>query len=179
MIWLIGDTHLGHENIIEYAHRTFASVTEMDEAILDGIRSAPIHSCDEFYVLGDFALGGADFARRMVALMPRQAVLIRGNHDGTPTHCRSMGWAAVLESAVVKWGGNRFLLRHIPVSPGEVKALDAYPGWVSWDYCLHAHTHGGAARLFMPSGRRNIELSVEVTGYRPVTIEYVLRKMIK
>jgi calcineurin-like phosphoesterase family protein len=38
--WLTADFHLGHANIIRYCSRPFATVDEMDQAILEQLNAA-------------------------------------------------------------------------------------------------------------------------------------------
>jgi len=43
--WFIADFHLGHSNIIRYCTRPFATIEEMDQAILE--RKARRHAPDD------------------------------------------------------------------------------------------------------------------------------------
>ena len=61
--WFTSDFHLGHRNIIRYCSRPFASVEEMDAAILANLNKL-VGADDVLYFLGDFCLGGPDQARR-------------------------------------------------------------------------------------------------------------------
>ena len=62
-IWFISDTHFGHNNIIEYCRPHFASIDEMESAIIENWNKA-VKPGDLVYHLGDFAWKTADeFAR--------------------------------------------------------------------------------------------------------------------
>src|SRR5580658_1871636 len=61
--WFTSDFHLGHRNIIRYCSRPFASVEEMDAAILANLNEL-VGANDVLYFLGDFCLGGPDQARQ-------------------------------------------------------------------------------------------------------------------
>jgi len=54
--WFTSDFHLGHRNIIRYCGRPFASVEQMDAAILANLNKL-VGADDVLYFLGDFCLG--------------------------------------------------------------------------------------------------------------------------
>lgn len=55
-IWLTSDTHLFHHRVIEYCHRPFACVEEMNEEMIT--RWNPVvHKDDIVFHLGDFCFG--------------------------------------------------------------------------------------------------------------------------
>lgn len=53
-IWLISDTHFGHEKIIEYTGRPFKNAAEMDQCIADNWADC-VKPQDLVYHLGDVA----------------------------------------------------------------------------------------------------------------------------
>ena len=62
-IWLIGDTHFYHENILKYENRSFSSVDEMNKALISNWNSK-VKSRDKIIVLGDFCFGAIQHAKR-------------------------------------------------------------------------------------------------------------------
>ena len=74
------DTHFGHANIIRHRNRPFASVAEMDAAIIDRINAKVGHD-DWLFHLGDFSFRGGDPAAYRRRIHCRRIVLIQGNHD--------------------------------------------------------------------------------------------------
>ena len=53
MIYYIGDMHLGHENVIKYDNRPFATIEEMDATLIDNWNRVVTEE-DHVYILGDF-----------------------------------------------------------------------------------------------------------------------------
>ena len=54
-IFFTADTHFGHANIIKYCHRPFATVEEMDDALVRNWNAVVSPDATVFH-LGDFAL---------------------------------------------------------------------------------------------------------------------------
>ena len=49
----ISDCHFGHNNVIQYDKRPFASVDEMDEIMIENWKKR-VKEEDEVYIIGDF-----------------------------------------------------------------------------------------------------------------------------
>ncbi|MCA9282233.1 MAG: metallophosphoesterase, partial [Phycisphaerales bacterium] len=79
-IYFTADTHFGHANIIKHSRRPFASVEEMDAAIIDDINSL-VAPHDWLYHLGDFSFRGGNPAAYRARIRCRNMVLVLGNHD--------------------------------------------------------------------------------------------------
>ena len=52
MIYFTADTHFGHNNVIQFCDRPFASVEEMDEAMIQNWNER-VTGNDTVYILGD------------------------------------------------------------------------------------------------------------------------------
>lgn len=78
--WFSADLHLGHANIIDYCNRPFASVDEMNEAIIArwNERVAP---GDTAWLLGDVAMGNRAETLPLLARLNGRKYLVAGNHD--------------------------------------------------------------------------------------------------
>lgn len=87
MRFFTSDQHFGHRNIIRHCSRPFASVEEMDQAIIDKWNSV-VTNADEVYVIGDFApwvsLGRVSEILRSLNGFAKH--LIMGNHDKHKSH---------------------------------------------------------------------------------------------
>lgn len=79
--WFTADFHLGHTNIIRYCNRPFATVEEMDQAILEHLNES-VKPNDVIYFLGDFCMGSQErilaYRRRIRC---RKIFAVTGNHD--------------------------------------------------------------------------------------------------
>lgn len=78
--WFTADLHLGHKRIIELCDRPFATVAEMDAAIVERWNER-VDPDDTVFVLGDFAKGDVTESLPLVRTLHGRKVLVAGNHD--------------------------------------------------------------------------------------------------
>ncbi|MFA4859988.1 2'-5' RNA ligase family protein [Methanoregula sp.] len=160
-IFVIADMHLGHANIIRYCSRPFlfTDCAEMDTVL---IRNWNLTTGDNapIYHLGDLRYGqGAPPVSGYVNRLGGRATFIKGNHDD-----EMPGW---VKSAEIVYNGIRFFLVHDPAD-----APHDFDGWV-----IHGHHHNNELRdfPFMNFTNRRINVSAEVVGYVPVSLEELSR----
>jgi calcineurin-like phosphoesterase family protein len=82
MIWVTGDTHFYHANIIRYTCRPFSDVSQMVEALGANWNGA-VTQDDTVYVLGDFAMdrGYEHEVQHTFETLHGHKRLLGGNHD--------------------------------------------------------------------------------------------------
>jgi len=155
-IWVVSDTHFGHNNIIQYCNRPFANAEIMDECLIDNWNSV-VKDDDIVYHLGDvyFANG-----REALSKLNGRKRLVLGNHDNGKDQILQRHFQKIMVWRMFPEFG--LLLTHVPVSyttlgeGGEDRILTN----------VHGHIHQNKS----PMGRyRNV--CVEQTNYTPINIE--------
>jgi calcineurin-like phosphoesterase family protein len=84
--WLTSDLHLFHANIIVYCGRPHANEYEMNQAIAESWKRV-VAPGDRVIVVGDLSAGVKgryDELSALIADLPGNKILIRGNHDHQP-----------------------------------------------------------------------------------------------
>lgn len=82
--WIIADTHFNHRNIIEYCHRPFLTVEEMNEVLIYNW-NCRVSPQDIVYHLGDFSMNSdKEFVSEIIRRLNGRIILIMGNHDQKP-----------------------------------------------------------------------------------------------
>jgi calcineurin-like phosphoesterase family protein len=161
-IFLIADLHLGHANIIRYCSRPFlfSDSREMDHVLIKNWNYT-IGPKTRIYCLGDLRYGDeAEPAPQYRKRLRGDIIFIRGNHDEPEP-----GTVAFIET---EYENLKFLFIHDPD--------DAPPGFDGW--VIHGHHHNNDLRHFpfINFTDRRINVSAELTGYKPVSLhEIVLR----
>lgn len=80
-IFFTSDLHFGHENVIRFDNRPFATVEEMDAELIHRW-NAKVGKEDTVYVLGDMIWKTRnDDAPAIIRSLNGQIMLIKGNHD--------------------------------------------------------------------------------------------------
>lgn len=174
MIWFTADTHFGHANIIKHCRRPFASVEEMDEALLSNI-NARVSRSDTLYHLGDFAFRSGNPAGYRERLKCRRVILVMGNHDPQAASGYPKPSFAELFSEV-------HLMLRIKVSvaaQSQIIVLSHYAMKV-WDrshygsWQLFGHSHG---TLPDDPSERSWDVGVDANGFVPLSLDDVAAVM--
>ena len=161
-LFFTADTHFGDHRTINIHKRAFASVAEMDAALIEGW-NAVVGPQDEVWHLGDFVVGprkGEAVAEAAAALLARlngRKHLIIGNND-PPAVAALPGWASAAHYTELEVDGAGAVLCHYAFRTWRNTAR----GWVN----LHGHSHG---RLRPPLPRQ-ADVGVDAHDFRPVTL---------
>lgn len=80
-VFFTADLHFGHENVLRFDHRPFASIEEMEWELIRRW-NAKVRKADLVYVLGDFIWkSGSNDTPGLIKSLNGQIILIKGNHD--------------------------------------------------------------------------------------------------
>lgn len=168
MIYFTADTHFGHENVIRFCGRPFASAAEMDEALIENWNSR-VHGNDTVYVLGDMFFHSQNAESILRRLKGKKRLLV-GNHDGS--------WMTKLDAA------QYFVsIDHLAeITDGQhALTLCHYP-LLTWkharrSYMIHGHIHNDTTMDFWPllaARDRVLNAGADINHYRPVTLEELI-----
>ena len=159
-VFFTADTHFGHAGTRALYRRPFASVAEMDAAML-ARWNATVRPEDEVWHLGDFALNmKPDAMRGLLERLHGRKHLITGNNDG-PAALALPGWESVQPYREMELEGTGLVLCHYAFRTWRNMAK----GW--WN--LHGHSHGRLKPL-----PRQADLGVDAWDFRPVTLAEVV-----
>ena len=78
-IWFVSDMHINHKNILEYSHRPFKDVEEMNETLINNWNNT-VPEDGIVFDLGDFAIGGSKVWNDALSRLHGKHYLIMGNH---------------------------------------------------------------------------------------------------
>lgn len=159
-LWICADLHFSHRNIIAYENRPFASVDEMDKALIRNWNSV-VGKEDKVFVLGDVSFASKPKTVELVGQLNGYKVLIMGNHDRQRNvrFWQNAGFDVVIPYPVIY--GGRYLLSHEP-------PLCDHPELFS----IYGHVHGDERHPDYTE--KSACVSIERIGYRPARFEDVI-----
>ncbi len=172
-IFLISDTHFGHESpcsIFKRADgsplRNFANAAECDQ-FQEEQWNKTVSPKDKVYHLGDISM-----SKKWLPILDRlngEKVLIKGNHDTEKISHYLKYFKDVRGSHQL----SGMLLTHIPVHPQSL---------ARWGFNVHGHLHINRVMMQNPTyAESTIEdpryfcVSVEQINYTPISLEDVLK----
>ena len=162
-LWLISDTHFGHKNIVQYQQRP-----ESHEAIMLSEWVWAVGEDEPILHLGDVFLGKQGNPARWSAILgrlPGRKFLILGNHDKAKKSLYEQAGFTIIQPFVHR--GIAFTHRPISIEFPQEELRD-------WSINIHGHVHANPYRPEHDGtwleGKTYINLSVEVTDFKPVRL---------
>lgn len=150
------DTHFGHAGARALYRRPFATVAEMDAAMVDRWNEA-VAPTDVVYHLGDFAVRHPAPAAVLERLHGEKH-LIAGNND--PAAVAALPWATVQPYLELTLDGVALVLCHY--------AFRTWAGMGKGAWNLHGHSHGRLKPL-----PHQADVGVDAWDFRPVTLSAI------
>ncbi len=159
--WFTADHHFNHPAVIQFCHRPFAGVDEMNQAMVDRWNERVMPG-DLVYHLGDFAFGSPAQAAEIARQLNGLKFLIRGNHD-KPNMCRALEphfvWIRDLARVKPRYGADRayIVLCHYAMRTWNLKHHGAWQ--------LFGHSHGA-----LQTNNRSLDVGVDCWSYAPASV---------
>lgn len=177
------DLHFGHQTMVTKGWRPFASVEEMNEALISRW-NAVVGPEDHVMVLGDVVMGQKVETLPLIARLNGTKFLVPGNHDpvhpGNPATQRDK-WTpefaklfTILPHAVeANVGGHEVQVNHFPFF-GDHKEEDRMTEWrpvPDGRWLLSGHMHGANGRV--QADVKTIDVGVDANGFAPLSDEQI------
>lgn len=171
MIWVIGDTHFGHTNLVKHGVRPKGT----DDVLLANLRDTPFADGDILVHLGDFCIDSSANCKGWWELFSEsipffvRTLLVLGNHDtNSISWYIKQGWDMVAHGYYIEYYGKSVYFSHMP-SEISGKTIN-----------VHGHLHNSKPSRWEPSLLSRISsghrlYSPELNEYRPVKLQTILR----
>lgn len=134
-VWFTSDNHFFHSNVIEYSHRPFGDVDEMNEEMIRRW-NAVVHRDHTVFHLGDFCLGTPEQWNYILDRLKGKIVLVVGNHDSRHINEDLIGrFELVAPQLRIRVENQKIYLNHFPFLcfSGE--------NYGDWQLFGHIHTN--------------------------------------
>lgn len=160
MMWFTSDTHFGHTKVIQYCSRPYATVDDMDDALianwngLVGLRDVVWH-------LGDFCF--RTDPKRYRDRLNGRIHLLWGNHDRDRKALTPL-FDSVGDVHYLRYQGRKVFLSHY--------AHRTWPSSNHGSLHLFGHSHGDLA-----SYGRSMDVGVDAQNYAPISIDAVIARL--
>jgi calcineurin-like phosphoesterase family protein len=180
-VWFTSDNHFGHYNIIKYCDRPFASVWEMNQAMIERWNSV-VSDEDEVYHLGDFLMNPKYLV--IAEKLKGKKTLVSGNHDfcwkevrdgKSGPKCQRVleaGFQTIVRELLMPMADQLVLLSHYPYrNPNATEETEKYHQYRpenQGQWLLHGHIHTLYKRV-----KKQINVGVDVWDFTPVHISVI------
>ena len=171
MKFYTSDLHFGHEKILVYEDRPFASVEDMDECLIQNW-NRKVKKGDDVYILGDFGFVTGKRANKLLNKLNGKKYLIKGNHDYYFLKDKEFDpskFVWIKDYATVKDGGKHICLFHYPLAVWDRR----HHGALHFYGHVHSNTTTNHPLLFN-LGPNAFNVGCDVHNYEPMTLEELL-----
>lgn len=165
MIFYTADQHFGYEDVIRTTSRPFASVKEMDEALINNWNRV-VSDEDTVYLIGD--LGGycTPFPAQQLGRLRGHKHLIRGNHDTCIPNQQLLldYFETVTDFLEIDDGDRHITMCHYPLV------------YIQGGCMIHGHLHNTKKEVhrILQELPRVLNAGVDLNNYRPVTLQQLI-----
>lgn len=156
------DTHWGHQSILRLANRPFASLEEMNEAMITRWNRA-VQPRDTVYHLGDVAFRmPPGWFPAVFARLNGEKHLLRGNHDNAEVLAQP--WASISDIRELRLDGARIVLCHYP--------MRSWTGMYKGHWHFYGHEHANLA-----DHANTMDVGVDNWHFYPVSLATIRARM--
>ena len=146
----ISDLHFGHANVIKFDKRPFATIEEMDTALIRNWNEA-VRKKDNIYILGDFCWGKSEQWVELLSQLRGNKYLIAGNHDiKNPSSTVRRYFQDWKDYKEIDDKGRRVILCHYPIPFYKSDYSES-------TFMLHGHVHITFENEYLENLRYQIE----------------------
>jgi len=154
--YVTSDEHYGHKNIIKYCNRSFDSIEEMNQTIIDNHNKIVTEEDTTIHV-GDFTLKSKTYAIDIIHKLNGSHMFIKGSHD----YWLDQKHMTRLEKKIYD---NFIVFDHY--------AMRVWPRSHHNSILLFGHSHGG-----LKSFGKSMDVGVDTNNFYPYSIERVVSLM--
>ena len=183
-IYFTSDLHINHTNIIQYSHRPFSSVEEMNETLIRNWNDT-VPDDGIVFDLGDFAIGGSRVWNDALSQLRGKHYLIKGNHDEKNfREGYSKYFELVTQQMYIQVYGISIYLNHFPFLCFGGAYREEHNVWALFG---HIHTRPGyndgkdMSRLHMLFPTQ-YDVGVDQNNYRPISfweVKEIIERQVK
>ena len=165
MYYYIADPHFGHENILNMCRRPFASIEDMNEALI-ATWNGRVTGNDTVFILGDLFFRCDDPESILTRLKGKKRLIV-GNHDSSWMDRVDLSryFVSVDPYLDITDGSRLLTLCHYPLLTWKHKLRQN-------SFMIHGHIHNDTTSDFFPLlaiRERALNAGVDINGFRPVT----------
>ena len=161
----IGDLHFGHKNVLEFDHRPYLDVEDMDRNLIK-CWNDKVSDDDNVYILGDFAFCNKKPEEWYLEQLKGKKHLVIGNHDNKLLrNQKAVGYFESVEKMMhVVDNGQHICLCHFPIASWYGR----YKG--HWHIYAHVHCDVDDAFLYMMKFEKALNATACINYYTPSSL---------
>ena len=169
MVFFTSDLHLGHDSVIGFCNRPFASVEEMD-AVLINNWNKKVKNNDTVYIVGDFVWQKC-VPDKYLRQLNGKKILVTGNHDHWAKKAEYFSYfEEITQYKEVSLNNHPITLCHYPMIEWKNSRKE---GSSKLGYLIYGHTHNNIKQeyrlLFEKPNALNA--GVDINGFSPVNFD--------
>lgn len=165
VIYITADPHYSNTNIIKHTNRPYLDKNEMDYDFIR-IHNKVISKDDTYVCVGDWCLYSNWNRLRHKSILSmlngKKKILISGNHDGTATKMKALGFDLVYP----RWRMDDVIFIH---KPQDAVKMQHTKGKI----IITGHCHNATTRFYKLKGHKIVNIGVDLWNYEPVCLSRI------